>query len=381
MKTKALMLAVVAAALLISAAPAESAKWILGKGPTDLEVGPPPGAAPGAICTTRVHGRAGLHTYTDPAVTPPPSPPYPAITVHVYHGAPDTLAGAIVVPGGLHPVGTPTGFVLPPVANATVTPTALNPPDVYSDGGPIWEYAAAPFQIAIPAGTIAAGDDVIVQRDNNGGPASGSAYLTGTAAVCRQETWRGLTWNVKTAGDVQVTQSPKTLAVTIGTRTGAQPVATYFSDCTITGDFDVHLHYVLNTWPAASSVRAALLVNNPTYPSPNGSVTLERTSFAATGDVGSGENYVFNAVDSGGGFLAKPTAALSGDLRVRQLSGAITTYYRDSTTAGKWKKLGTTLGYPGSVTLGLQIWGDQTKLPGPVTATFSKFTLTKGLCV
>jgi hypothetical protein len=110
-------------------------------------------------------------------------------------------------------------------------------------------------------------------------------------------------------------------------------------------------------------------------------VTTERTSFAASGDVGTGENYVMNGIDSGGGFVTLPTSATTGSLRVRRQGNMLISYYRDSTTEGSWVELGTSPAYDGAVTLALQVWSGLSLFQGPAAASFSNFTLTRGTCV
>jgi hypothetical protein len=375
-KPKSVAFALVVGAFLVSVAPAQAGKWSYGNGPTDLWTVHPPGAGAFDVCTTRVHGRVGLSGFGDPAGPPPaaPPPPYATIKVNVYAGAPGSLNGASPVTGGLRLLN---GTVLPPVASTTTAaPTALNPQEQY--GPDVWVYAAAPFAVSIPSGAIPAGDDIIIQKDNYGGGLT--AYETADAVDCDQSSWNGRVWNVRSAGDTIVTQTSSSLAVKIGTGATADPISTYVSDCVATGDFDARVHYSLVTWPAANSVRVGLLVNNPDYPSPDGSLAVERTSFAARGDVGVGENYVMDAVDPGGTFQTVPTTATTGDLRVKQKGAVITTYYKDSTTGGKWQTINTSPAYTEPVTLGLQIWGDKDQLTGPVKAKFTKFNLT-GDCV
>ena len=376
MKPKIVALGLVVGAFLISAVPAQAGKWTYGNGPTDLWLEHPPGAGAHDVCTTRAHGRVGLSQFGDPAGPPPaaPAPPYATVNVNVYAGAPGSLNGARPDTGGLRLLN---GTLLLPVASTTTAPpTALNPQEQY--GPDVWVYAAAPFAVSIPAGAVSAGDDMIVQKNGFGGGLT--AFETATAIDCDQSSWKGTVWNVSSAGNTVVTQTSSSLTVKFGTGTTADPISTYVSDCVALGDFDAHVHYNLVTWPTANSVRVGLLVNNPDYPTPNGSLTVERTSFAATGDVGIGENYVMNAVDPGGAFETMPTTATTGDLRAKQKGAVITTYYKDSTTAGKWQKIDTSPAYTEPVTLGLQVWGDKDQLPGAVKAKFTNFKLT-GDCV
>ena len=374
MKRKVLLIAGATVALWLAVVPTASAgRWSLGNGPTDLDVSTAVGFASGNICTTHIHGRAGLSTDTDPAVTQPPQPPYSPLTVRIYIAPGGTLAGSTEESGGMR---TPAGKLVKVFRHTTtVAPTQLTPPEEYFDfqDNPIWEYAAAPFQFTIPAGKIPVGDDVLINQP-------GRPYLVLRAVACNQASWRGKTWNIRAAGDALVTRTSTNLTVDLGMFGTGDPTATYFTDCTFTGNFDAHVHYTLNTWPVANATRVGLLVNNPTYPSPNGSVTVERTSYAASGDVGSGENYVINAIDAGGGFLDRPTAATSGDLRVSQVGNTMTAYVRDASTANKYVQLGTSPAYSGPVSLGLQVWSGIPLFNGPIQATFSGFGISKGTC-
>lgn len=376
MKTKALIPALAVALLLVGAATAQ-AKWSYGNGESDLEVGSAPhaGGLTGFVCTTRIHGRAGLGTTTDPAVTPPPGPPYSPLTVQVYTGAPGDLGGAQVVPAGLL---LQNGNTITPTAEQhTAAPTKLKPPEQYEGGGiPIWEYASAPFAISIAPGLIAPGNDVLIVQTGH------SAYVTKVAQACPdQRTWSGRVWNTVQQGDVAVAQpSAKKLTFTLGTGGTSDLQGTYYTDCTIAGALTAKVHYTLNTWPSTNGVRVGLLVNNPDYAFTPGSVTAERTSFAASGDVDTGEKYAANGTDSGGGFVTKPTSATSGDLRVRVASGNYNMEYRDGTTAGAWKPIGTAPVYPGSVSLGLQVWSGLSLFTGPVKVTLSGFAISKGVC-
>ena len=144
------------------------------------------------------------------------------------------------------------------------------------------------------------------------GTHSGVRDPDGPVACPDQKTWGGRVWNTATTGNVTVAQGTK-LTFTLGTGGTADPQGTYYTDCTIAGAFTAKVHYALNAWPAANGVHVGLLVNNPDYGfARNGSVTAERTSFAASGDVSTGEKYVSNGADSGGGFVTLPTAATGG---------------------------------------------------------------------
>ena len=59
MKPKALIPALVVGLLLVGATTAQAGKWSFGNGESDLEVGTAP-TSTGFVCTTRIHGRAGL---------------------------------------------------------------------------------------------------------------------------------------------------------------------------------------------------------------------------------------------------------------------------------------------------------------------------------
>ena len=165
---------------MLAVAPTASAKWILGNGQTDIEITAPDPAQPFQVCFDRVQGRAGLNTPDDPAVTPPPPGPYTPITVRVFAGPSGTLDGATVQGDGtlLLLDGTP---LEPAATQVTSAPTAVDPPESYfgdfSETFLVWEYAAAPFDIAIPAGKSAPGDE-------------GARRAAGVASGLRHA-WRG----------------------------------------------------------------------------------------------------------------------------------------------------------------------------------------------
>ena len=375
MKAKALI-PTMAVALLLAGAATAQAKWSYGNGQSDLEVGTAPTSI-GFVCTTRIHGRAGLGTTVDPAVTPPPAPPYSPLTVKVFTGAQGDLGGAEVVPGGLLLLD---GRTIAPIATqTTAAPTKLNPPEQYtgfSEEDKIWEYASAPFSFSFAPGQIAVNNDIVVVQGGH------DAYVQRNAVACPdQKTWNGGVWNTIKQGNMTI--SPAATATKLKfvlNGGGADMQGTYYTDCTISGAFTAKVHYTLNTWPAANGVRVGLLVNNPDYPFTAGSDTAERTSFASSGDVSTGEKYVSNGTDSGGGFVTKATSATSGDLRVRVAAGKYNMEYRDGTTAGAWKPIGTAPVYPGSVSLGLQVWAGNALFHGPVKVTLSGFAISKGVC-
>ena len=68
MKAKAVIPLLMVGLLLAGASVAQAGRWAYGNGESDLEVGSAPhtGGLTGFVCTTRVHGRAGLGTTTDP---------------------------------------------------------------------------------------------------------------------------------------------------------------------------------------------------------------------------------------------------------------------------------------------------------------------------
>jgi hypothetical protein len=373
-KRKALISVLAVGLVLVGATSAQAGKWSFGNGESDLEVGSAPrtDGFTGFVCTNRIHGRAGLGTSTLPA----PAGPYSPLTVKVFTGAPGDLGGAEVVPGGLLLLD---GRMIQPVATqTTAAPTKLKPLEHYtgfSQDDDIWEYASAPFAFTLAPGQIAPGNDVLIVQGGH------SAYVTKTAQACpNQKTWSGRVWNTVTQGNVTPAQTSKQLSFTLGTTGTADLQGTYFTDCTFSGALTAKVHYTLNTWPSTNGVRVGLLVNNPDYPSPNGSVTAERTSFAASGDVSTGEKYVSNGTDSGGAFVTKATSATSGDLRIRVNAGVYRAEYRDATTGTTWTLIGTAPVYDNPVSIGLQVWAGHSLFHGPVKATFSSFAISKGVC-
>jgi len=133
-----------------------------------------------------------------------------------------------------------------------------------------------------------------------------------TAGATPLKRWQGLRWHKATTGSVTVSQSRRALRFTLPSTLTGDATATYYTRCKMGHNFAAQVRYRLVVWPPANGVRVGLLVNNPDYPAQlDNSVTTERTSFGATGDVGSGENYVQNGIASGGGFIVQPTAAMA----------------------------------------------------------------------
>jgi hypothetical protein len=202
----------------------------------------------------------------------------------------------------------------------------------------------------------------------------------GTAAAAPLKHWQGYRWHTSAKGGATVFQSRRALRIAMPAVPTADPTATYFTRCRVGRDFAARVHYRLALWPPANGVRVGLLVNNPDYPAQTDSVTTERTSFGASGDVGSGENYVENGISSGGGFVVEPTAAMSGTLRVVQHAGTITSMYRDATTGGSFVTLAVAPDYGARVSLGLQVWSGLPVYAGPAKVTLTRFRITSGHC-
>jgi len=181
-RRKILVGAGVAALTFLAIAPSASAKWILGNGQTDLEITAPDPAHPFQVCFDRVQGRAGLNTPDDPAVTPPPPGPYSPITVRVFVGAPGTLDGATVQGDGTLLLLDGTTTLAAAASQVTSAPTPVDPPESYfgdfSETFLVWEYAAAPFDISIPAGKSQPGDEMLVQQGSH------PAYVTLGTVAC-----------------------------------------------------------------------------------------------------------------------------------------------------------------------------------------------------
>ena len=209
-----------------------------------------------------------------------------------------------------------------------------------------------------------------------------------TAGATPLKRWQGLRWHTTTTGSVTVAQSHRALRISMPAVLTSDATATYFTRCRVGSNFAAQVHYRLVVWPPANGVRVGLLVNNPDYPAqPNDSVTTERTSFGATGDVGAGENYIQNGIASGGGFIVQQTAAMSGTLRVVQHGGTITSEYRDATTGGHFAVITDSAANPAiapdygaRVSLGLQVWSGPPVFAGPAKVTLTRFRITSGHC-
>src|SRR6185312_5193437 len=208
-----------------------------------------------------------------------------------------------------------------------------------------------------------------------------------TAGATPLKRWQGLRWHTKTTGSVTVAQSPRALRFALPSALAGDATATYYTRCRVGHSFAAQVHYRLVVWPPANGVRVGLLVNNPDYPMQLDSVTTERTSFGATGDVGSGESYLQNGIASGGGFIVQPTAAMRGTLRVVQQGGTITSQYRDATTGGHFVTITDSAANPAiapdygaRVSLGLQVWSGPPVFAGPAKVTLTRFRITSGHC-
>jgi hypothetical protein len=135
-----------------------SAKWIFGNGATDLEVLAPNATTfPGQVCDTRIQGRAGSE------LAPPG--PYSPFTVRLYTGPAGSLDGSTVLSND--DLLTPDGTDVAPLTSVTTrAPLQLNPVETYTDfgGNTLTVYAAAPYDIVLPAGTIPAGNEIVVKQ-------------------------------------------------------------------------------------------------------------------------------------------------------------------------------------------------------------------------
>jgi hypothetical protein len=209
-----------------------------------------------------------------------------------------------------------------------------------------------------------------------------------TAGATPLKRWQGLRWHKTTTGSVTVAQSHRALRFALPSTLSGDATATYYTSCKMGSNFAAQVRYRLVVWLPANGVRVGLLVNNPNYPAQlDDSVTTERTSFGATGDVGSGENYLQNGIASGGGFIVQPTAAMRGTLRVVQHNGTITSQYRDATTGGQFVTITDSAANPAiapdygaPVSLGLQVWSGPPVFAGPAKVTLTKFRITSGHC-
>jgi hypothetical protein len=119
----------------------------------------------------RIQGRAGSET---------PGPgPYSAFTVRLYTGPAGSLDGSSVLSDD-HLL-TPDGTDVAPLTSVTTSaPLQLQPVETYTNfsGDPLTVYAAAPFDITLPAATIPAGNEIAVKQ------AGYTAFVTLAAIDC-----------------------------------------------------------------------------------------------------------------------------------------------------------------------------------------------------
>ena len=149
---------------------------------------------------------------------------------------------------------------------------------------------------------------------------------------------------------------------------GGRPAGHLLHDCTISGAFTAKVHYTLNTWPAANGVRVGLLVTTR-LPVPRRSETAERTSFAVSGDVHRREVRSNGTDPVAGSSPPRPRRR-----RATCASASPAAYLRPRRDDdGAWKPIGTAPVYPGSVSIGLQVWAGHALFHGPVKVTLSGF--------
>ena len=177
MRTRVLIGAGVTLALWAVMASPALAKWTFGNGASDINVNTLPSpAASNSVCTTDITGQAGVHTSTLPA----PTTGLPqSFTVDVYTGPAASLDGSFFVSNGLQ---LQDGTVITPVGSDTTGPAqAIDPlQNQYVDfnNDPLYEYAAAPFDVTLAVGKIAVGNEVLVAQSDH------TAYATFTAVDC-----------------------------------------------------------------------------------------------------------------------------------------------------------------------------------------------------
>jgi hypothetical protein len=159
---RAIFWCVAAMAAMLVAPSIASAKWIYGNGATDLEVLAPNEATfPGQVCDTRIQGRAGSEI--------PPPASYSPFTVRLYTGPAGSLDGSTVLSND--DLLTPDGTEVAPLTSVTTrTPLQLNPVETYTDfsGNTLTVYAAAPYDIVLPPGTIPPGNEIVVKQAGYG---------------------------------------------------------------------------------------------------------------------------------------------------------------------------------------------------------------------
>jgi hypothetical protein len=195
MRRKILVGAVVGIVVMAASVLPASARWTFTNGTPDLDLtSPDPASTNSVVCSNRITGRSGTQL-TDPALWGPDS-------VNVYTAS-ESLSGWQVVSGGIVPPGDPTGVTpLAPVATfATGPKTALNPAETFEvpSGDILTVYAAAAFDVTLPAGTIPVGNSVLIVKQGK------TAYLTATAVSCPD------------------TPPPTTLPVTVDVLPGISP--------------------------------------------------------------------------------------------------------------------------------------------------------------
>lgn len=148
--------------MLLAFAPAASARWILGNGPSNIDVTIDGPANTTTVCANRIRGRAGLSSSPIegvPFVAPPG--PYGTKVVEVFVSPTEDFAGATSEVGGIRLYTS--GTLLTPVATQTTAElTAITPPESYDDPA-YFSYAGGAFDIVPPANSIKPGDHIAIR--------------------------------------------------------------------------------------------------------------------------------------------------------------------------------------------------------------------------
>lgn len=137
------------------------------------------------------------------------------------------------------------------------------------------------------------------------------------------------------------------ITVPVDSADGPQGVfmAGHLSACTLSGDFDIQVDFLLPLWPLASGVRIGLAAVG----------TVERTSLGTGLDFPGQprEVYLTDFGDNDFGFT--PTGDLAGKLRLIRTGGTLTGYYFNS-NFNTWVSIHSTLMSTADALFSLQAW-------------------------
>lgn len=180
-------------------------------------------------------------------------------------------------------------------------------------------------------------------------------------------------WTAGTGGSgPTIAETNQRVEIFFPSSAASNPSAGYSSTCTISGDYDVQVDYLLLGWPSQNGVRVGLAA------SPGGS--MQRVSFGNNDHLSSipREVYLRDFDPIGGGEQGiTATAQTSGKLRLIRIGSTLTPYYHGSGTG--WVALPSGATSTAPATIMLNVWTDDIFFADQnVTVAFDNYIINAG---